>query len=97
MNDEQKNITIIFKDKIQRLFSLYNSLKAENEDLKEKSEELILKLKNKDSEIEFLKNKYDKLKLAKNLIASTNDSHDAKVKISRIVREIDKCIALLNR
>ena len=97
MNDEQKNITIIFKNKIQRLFSLYNSLKAENEDLKEKSEELILKLKNKDSEIEFLKNKYDKLKLAKNLIASTNDSHDAKVKISRIVREIDKCIALLNR
>ena len=44
-----------------------------------------------------MNNKYNKLKLAKRLLASSGDSHDAKIKINRIVREIDKCVALLNR
>ena len=35
--------------------------------------------------------------IAKALIGSEEDSHEAKQKINRIVREIDKCIALLNR
>lgn len=75
----------------------YDNLKSENIVLKKDAEDLKLKLKNKESELEFLNNKYNKLKLAKSLLASTGDSHDAKIKINRIVREIDKCIALLNR
>jgi len=31
------------------------------------------------------------------LAGNSEDSHQAKLKINRIVREIDKCIALLNR
>ncbi|MCB2195251.1 MAG: hypothetical protein KQH79_05290 [Bacteroidetes bacterium] len=97
MEVEQKDIVITLKDKIKKLLSLYNNLKAENLALKKQVEESKIQLKNKDSEIEFLKNKYNKLKLAKSLLASEGDSHDAKIKINRIVREIDKCIALLNR
>jgi chromosome segregation ATPase len=97
MEDEQKDIVGALKNKVEKLLSLYNDLKSENDKVNHEAEELTLKLKNKDSEIEFLNNKYNKLKLAKNLIATTEDSHDAKIKINRIVREIDKCIALLNR
>lgn len=97
MEVEQKDIVITLKDKIKKLLSLYNNLKAENLALKKQVEESKIQLKNKDSELEFLKNKYNKLKLAKSLLASEGDSHDAKIKINRIVREIDKCIALLNR
>ncbi len=97
MEVEQKDIVITLKDKVKKLLSLYNNLKAENVELKKQADAVKIQLKNKDSEIEFLKNKYNKLKLAKSLSASTDDSHDAKIKINRIVREIDKCIALLNR
>lgn len=97
MNIEQKDIIVTLKDKIKKLLSLYNGLKAENAELKKQTEEYIIQLKNKEAELDFLKNKYNKLKLAKSLLASTGDSHDAKIKINRIVREIDKCIALLNR
>lgn len=97
MEVEQKDIVITLKDKIKKLLSLYNNLKAENLALKKQVDESKIQLKNKDSELEFLKNKYNKLKLAKSLLASEGDSHDAKIKINRIVREIDKCIALLNR
>ena len=40
---------------------------------------------------------WNKLKLAKTMVASSHDVHDAKLKVNRMVREIDKCIALLNR
>jgi len=97
MEVEQKDIVVTLKDKVKKLLSLYNDVKAENAELKKRAEERTIQLKNAESELEFLKNKYNKLKLAKSLIASTGDSHDAKIKINRIVREIDKCIALLNR
>ncbi len=95
--DQKKDIVNSLKNKIKKLLSLYNDLKTENANVKKQSEELKLKLKNKESEIEFLKNKYNKLKLAKSFLASSGDGHDAKIKINRIVREIDKCISLLNR
>jgi chromosome segregation ATPase len=97
MEDVQKDIVGTLKNKVEKLLSLYNDLETENAKIKSEAQDLTLKLKNKESEIEFLKNKYNKLKLAKNLIGATDDSHDAKIKINRIVREIDKCIALLNR
>jgi len=45
---------------------------------------------------ELVKNKED-LKFAKSLLGADEDSHEAKIKINRLVREIDKCIALLNK
>ncbi len=94
---EQKEFVNSFKSKISRLLSMYNNVRSENASLNNEIDELKLQLKNKDSELEFLNNKYNKLKLAKSIVASEGDGHDAKIKINRIVREIDKCIALLNR
>jgi chromosome segregation ATPase len=97
MEVEQKDIVGTLKDKVKKLLSLYNDLKANNAELKKQTEEYKTQIKNKEAELDFLKNKYNKLKLAKSLLASSGDSHDAKIKINGIVREIDKCIALLNR
>ena len=90
MEVEQKDIVVTLKDKVKKLLSLYNDLKAENADLKSQTEKQKKVIKNKEAELDFLKNKYNKLKLAKSLLASTGDSHDAKIKINGIVREIDK-------
>ena len=44
-----------------------------------------------------LKEKYNTLKFSKTVEATSGDVHFAKIRINQIVREIDKCIALLNR
>ena len=44
-----------------------------------------------------LEEKNKKLQLAGAFKSSSAGTNDAKLKIGRIVREIDKCIALLNR
>jgi hypothetical protein len=47
--------------------------------------------------IKELEEKNKKLQLAEAFKGSSADTNDAKLRIGRIVREIDKCIALLNR
>ena len=47
--------------------------------------------------IKDLEEKNKKLQLAGAFKSSSAGTNDAKLKIGRIVREIDKCIALLNR
>jgi hypothetical protein len=76
---------------------LYQKENTVNGQLKKKSIELEEKLKLDDNRLNDLEEKYNKLKISKALIASSNDVHDAKLKVNRMVREIDKCIALLNR
>jgi predicted RNase H-like nuclease (RuvC/YqgF family) len=75
---------------------LCDSLKQENADLK-----LLLagqKALNESltEENEQLKNKYDNLKMAKIISVRQNDFSTAKKRLSNLVREVDKCIALLN-
>ena len=83
--------------RIRQMVELYQKERTENEQLKKKSNELEERLKLDDNRLIDLDERYNKLKISKALIASSNDVHDAKLKVNRMVREIDKCIALLNR
>ncbi|MDD4033380.1 MAG: hypothetical protein PHS48_09080 [Bacteroidales bacterium] len=54
-------------------------------------------LRLKDQELGALQEKFDKLKIAKALSGDTEQKRDAKLVIQKMLREVDKCIALLNR
>ncbi len=86
-----------FQQRIRQMLELYQQEKAENELLKKKRIDLEEKVKLNNNRLNDLEGKYNKLKISKALIASSDDVHDAKLKVNRMVREIDKCIALLNR
>jgi dephospho-CoA kinase len=97
MNASHPDIFEQLQHRIRQVVELYQKERIENEQLKKKSIELEEKLKFDDNRLNDLEEKYNKLKISKALIASSNDVHDAKLKVNRMVREIDKCIALLNR
>lgn len=72
------------------------ALKAENERLRaetEEQEKTIVLQKNTITEVT---EQIKMIKLAKNLSLSGNDNFDIKIKINELVREIDRCIDLLN-
>ena len=82
-----------FQSLRERLVEQKNStltLNAEKSNLEDK-------LREQEEEIKELKQQNNTLKLAKAFTAESEESQDAKLQINRIVREIDKCIALLNR
>ena len=97
MSASQVDSMDTIKDKVKRVVSLYQEQKEKNKKLNKENKELINKLKSSEQKLNELENQYKKLKLAKTMVASSHDVHDAKLKVNRMVREIDKCIALLNR
>lgn len=97
MNDSQIDSVDTLKDKVRKVVSMYQQQKEKNEKLNKENQELINKLKSAEQKLNELENQYKKLKLAKTMVASSHDARDAKLKVNRMVREIDKCIALLNR
>jgi len=82
--------------RIDDLKKLYEKEKVKSSQLQKLNSELSEQLSLKNKEIEMYEMKLNTLKLAKSLSAF-NDKHDAKIKVTNLVREIDKCIALLNR
>ena len=97
MDQEPNEIVNSLKEQISELISLYKKSKEEKESLIHEKLELMEKIENLNRDKEELDHQYNTLKLAKTFTANSGDSQEAKVKINRIVREIDKCIALLNR
>ena len=75
---------------------LFDELKQENADLKlllgQKEEEIKL-LEQSRKELE---DRYTDLKMARTISLYDKDIKDTKQRLSSLVREVDKCIALLN-
>jgi len=97
MSVEHVDILEGIKEKIQSVKSRLKEQQDENHRLKEKYVELQQLVQQKQLKIEELEQKNQQLALAKSIMADSDDANDARVRINRIVREIDRCIALLNR
>ena len=85
------------KDKLVRIKAKQDLLEADNAQLKEKAIQLELELKEAKTKSQNLEKNYDRVKLAKTLVSSAGDKAEMKFRVNELVREIDKCIALLNR
>jgi len=103
MNESYKIALETHKRKLELLISRYENLKARNRDLEQalgkkdaEIEDCRAKLNNSNNKIKELEQKIDKLQLAGAFKASAADVKEARQNIGRLVREIDKCISLLN-
>ncbi|MDR1984445.1 MAG: hypothetical protein LBQ28_06460 [Prevotellaceae bacterium] len=84
------------KNKIDRLISLYEAANSEKEvAIKEKAEQAAI-INEKNNKINELNKRLEMLQLVNAFKSVSIDKQEAKQKIERIVREIEKCIAMLN-
>ena len=88
---------ILLKRKLDELISSYKTLRAECSDLKSKNEELLIAVQDREIRIKELEIKYDRIKLSGALSGDGDYASEAKKKMTELVREIDRCVALLNR
>lgn len=82
--------------KLQEMLARYEFLKEENEILLQQNGELQQLLNEKQQQLVSQRKQYDVLKVAKTIEGSNEDSRNTKLKINALIREIDKCIMLLN-
>ena len=96
MNAEYQAALSRLKNKIGLLVSQYEHIKAENERMAvELTTSKIIIGENKTKIIE-LEQKINRLQIAGAFKTSSADVREAKQKVAKLIKEIDKCIALLN-
>lgn len=95
MENLQNRLTVI-RLKVERLLAENAQLKDENRNLNERIAELERTVELQKNALTELTEQNKMIKLAKNLSLTGSDHFDMKIKINELVREIDRCIDLLN-
>ncbi len=96
MTEQDQILLDDFKARLRLLIHRHDRLKAEKQQLLGQLESLRNEISALRDEKNELLVKYDNLKIARVLSVTDDDKQQAKQRINKIVREIDKCIAQLN-
>ena len=83
--------------KVGKLIAKYDQVNAEKLDLQRNNNTLNVRLQEKESQIVALQDKVKLMNISKSVDASKEEVKSTRLKINEYVREIDKCIALLNK
>lgn len=92
-----KNIVNNIEVKLGKLIAKYQQVKQEKLILQQENEDFVASLKLKEIEILNLQEKVKLMNISKSVDASKQEVKETRLKINEYVREIDKCIALLNK
>lgn len=96
MTEKDEKLLAEFEKKMRQLMFRCDSLREENELLKKQLTEKNSEVDNLSVEVENLKSKYDNLRFVKSLSSNNTDEFmKTKDRLSKLVRDVDKCIALL--
>lgn len=85
-----------FESKLSRLMDAYTQLAAENATLRQQLSQQSVEFNKVCEQHAELTEAYSNLKLAKIISANESEIGDTQRRLSKLVREVDKCIALLN-
>ena len=96
MTEEQLKTIRNFEVRVRQTLFLCDKLREENANLQSQlTEEKSMNDSLRENFIQ-LQTSYDNLKVARMISASREDFRATKNRLSKLVREVDKCIALLN-
>ena len=96
MTEEDKRLLNTFEGKLRNLSYLFEEQKKEISSLRQllsEKEAEIVRVENSRKELE---SKYANLKMARIISINDDELRDTKKRLASLVREVDKCIALLN-
>ncbi len=96
MTNKYEELINAFETKLRKLISEYESLREQNEQLKNALDRKQEDLMQAHQQILDIRGSYDRLRVARNLGSTDEERIESKRRINKIVREIDRCLALLN-
>lgn len=94
---EPSERTELLKTNLLKIADKLKALEADNRGLRSELETVRGELRDKNARIDALTEDFSRMKLAKAVVTSTGDKAEMKFKVNEMVKEIDRCIALLNR
>ncbi len=86
------------QQQVKKIFDQYRSIEKENAQLKKLHQQLEVEKQSAMNEVETLREQLKTVKLAQALSgAGDQDQRQLKLQINSYIREIDRCLALLNK
>ena len=96
MTEDQKRLLAVFEVRVRDLMELCNKQNHKIDELTTVLNHKEAELKQAIKTIEELNTKCDKLLTARVVSVNEGEMKSARMRLSKLVREVDKCIALLN-
>lgn len=94
---EQDIIVQDLVDRVHQLMDKFSELKKQYDLINQENDDLRHSINEQKEKIYNIEQQYKSAKIATNVLAPIEDKEEARGQLNRIVREIDNCIALLNR
>ena len=95
MNASEKTLTL-FTTRVRQLILQFDDKKKEIIALEEKLKQRENQIKELEAKLNQLHNDYTSLKMAKMIEISDGDMEDAQKRLSKLIRDVNKCITLLS-
>ena len=96
MTDEGKQLLNTFETRLRHLIYLHEQQRRENAELKRQIAEQEETRRKMQADYDELNRRYNDLKTATAISLDGSDVKETKQRLTKLVREVDKCIALLN-
>ena len=96
MTVEEERLVRTFEARMTQLILDFKALKEQNIALNQELSEKDRMISDLHAQLTQLQTDYTNLKIAKMIKINDDDMKNAKSRLSKLVREVDRCIALLN-
>ena len=95
MEAESKTINQ-FATRVRQMILQYQSVTKQNEDLCRQVAEQQERIAKLEAQLQQQRNDYDSLKLARMVEITDGDMQSAQKRLAKLIRDVDKCIMLVN-
>ncbi len=95
MNANEKNLNT-FATRVRQMILQYEALKKENDELYALVDQREKDIKQLQSELSQAEADYNSLKMAKMLEVTDSDMETAQKRVTKLIRDVNKCITLLS-
>ena len=95
MNSNEKVIAN-FETRVRQLILRFQELKKENQELYAMVEKADQEMKGLQAKLTQQENDYNTLKMAKMMTITDGDLEAAKARVQKMIREVNKCIAIMS-
>lgn len=85
-----------FETRVRQMILRFQELKKENQELYGMVEKQEQNIKQLQAKVEQQQNDYDSLKMAKMIEITDGDLEGAKDRLSKLIRDVNRCIAILS-
>jgi predicted RNase H-like nuclease (RuvC/YqgF family) len=92
---QNEKVLAAFEARVHQLILRFQELKKENSELYAMIEKQEQDIKNVEAKMAQTQRDYDSLKMAKMMEITDGDLEESKKRLSRLIREVNKCISML--